>query len=130
MPTYNDIYSKLISHPKWVLFVIFALAVLLGSKIPEIQLDASGDSLVLEGDKSLEVYRRVYKEYGATDFLFVTYKPNDDLYSRTTMENVASLKKDLEKLQTKDRIFSSKLKESKRRELYAGWQLAVKKAKS
>ena len=99
MSAHNDFYSRLMQYPWLVLGFLFGLAVLFAFGIPRVQLDASGDSLVLEGDRSLEVYRRVYKEYGATDFLFATYRPKGDLYSKETMDNVAALKDSLKKIE-------------------------------
>ncbi len=95
---YNDFYARLMRHPFLILVFLLITAIVFGSKIPQLQLDASGDSLVLEGDKSLETYRKVYKEYGATEFLVVTYQPKEDLFSASTIQHVAALKADLQKL--------------------------------
>lgn len=98
MNQFNQWYARLMSSPRSLLFLVFLLAVFLGLKLPKLQLDASGDSLVLEGDRSLEVYRKVYRDYGAMDFLVITYRPMGDLFAQGTIDQVASLKKELEVL--------------------------------
>jgi hypothetical protein len=86
-------------RPRWVIAVFILLGIFLGMQTPNLQLDASGDTLVLEGDASLDIYRQINKRYESTDFLFVTYQPRADLFSHETIKNVAELKSQLEKLQ-------------------------------
>lgn len=88
-------YTALFRYPLLLLSVLFALAIYLGSFIPNLQIDASSDTLVLEGDKSVEAYRKVYKEYGAGSFLFVTLRADSDVFSDKVQHTVARLKQDL-----------------------------------
>lgn len=94
----SDLYARLMRHPLWVLGFLLALAGYLASHIPELQIDASSDSLVLEGDKSLEVFREVNREYGTSDFLFVTYRAAQDIFAEKTRADVAQLQRQLEQL--------------------------------
>jgi len=41
------------------------------AQIPDFQLDASSDSLVLEGDDNLRYYQSIKKDYGSDDFLVI-----------------------------------------------------------
>ena len=63
---------------RWPLAILLAAAVLGVSAYfaGSFKLDASSDSLVLEGDKDLAFYREVRAEYGSDDFLVVTYSLN------------------------------------------------------
>ncbi|MEH6910965.1 MAG: MMPL family transporter [Oceanicoccus sp.] len=67
----------------------------LATNIPNFKLDASADSLVLEGDESLKYYREISKNYLAEDFLLVTYQPQDDLLSDQVLETIDALRSEL-----------------------------------
>jgi len=85
-------------RPLLLLSVLIGLAIYLGSHIPQLKIDASSDTLVLEGDQALEVYRKVYQEYGTSSFLFVTFRPAEDIFSAKVIKQVQQLKHDLEVL--------------------------------
>jgi predicted RND superfamily exporter protein len=90
---------------RWVLqrplAVGLAMLVLLGLAIWQTQhfrLDASADSLILEGDEDLAYYREISKTYGADEFLVVTYTPKGDLFSDDSLQNLKRLRDELEAL--------------------------------
>lgn len=88
-------YQALMRYPLIVLFALLSLALFLASYIPQLQIDASSDTLVLEGDKSVATYREVYKEYGGSSFLVVTYRSEEGVFSAKSLEKIAQLKEDL-----------------------------------
>ncbi len=93
------LYDALIlQRPLLVLFVVFALVLLLAMHIPKFKLDASADSLVLEGDKSLELYREVKKRYYSPEFLLVTYTPKAALLSDEVLKSLAQMRDELSRL--------------------------------
>lgn len=93
---FAHLYEKVMRFPLAVLLTIAAFTFYLMTYIPNLVIDASGDSLVLEGDESLAIYREITKTYGTSDFLFIAYSPkNIDLYSSDNKNNVAALKKSL-----------------------------------
>ncbi|NRB37563.1 MAG: RND family transporter [Pseudomonadales bacterium] len=94
------------SYPKFLLLMIFIIVAVLSIKIPQLQIDASSDSLVLQGDKSLEVYRQVSKRYGSSDFVLVTYSPHQDLYAEKTLANIAVLQAELEQVDGVESVVS------------------------
>lgn len=98
MTTFSHTYMRFMEYPRAIIAVLVVVAIFLASFIPGIQLDASGDSLVLEGDESLEIYRQMNREYDSTDFLIVTYQPEADLFSAETRASIARLKAELEAL--------------------------------
>lgn len=61
-------------------------------------LDASADSLTLEGDADLDYYRQVRARYGTDDYLIVTYSPRDELFSDAVLEDLAELRDNLSAL--------------------------------
>ena len=60
--------------------------------VPEFELDASADSLVLENDSSLKFYRGIRERYGSDDFLIVTYSPQQDLFSAEVLADITTLR--------------------------------------
>jgi len=92
-----DYYLKLVlSRPLTVIISIAVLVVYLGSHITSFRMDASADSLVVEGDPDLEFSRQVNERYGTGDFVFVTYRPDEKLFSDPSLQALKSLKNDLE----------------------------------
>ena len=96
----NKIYENIvIKHP---IFIIFFLILVLGFfslHIKNFELDASADSLILEDDEDLKIFRKIISRYDTKDFVIITYKPNEDLFSLNSFENIKSLKSKLENLE-------------------------------
>ncbi len=65
-------------------------------QIPNFQLDASSDSLVLESDKSLQYYNNIKKNYGSDDYLVISYQVEKDLLAPEQLEHLARFRKDLQ----------------------------------
>ena len=68
-------------RPKTILFL---LALLLGAALlqfPKIKLDASADSLLLQGDPDLEYFREVSQRYSTEEFIVITWRPVAPLLS-------------------------------------------------
>lgn len=85
--------SILLKRPRLSALFLGVIFLLLASGMPRLKLDASSDSLVLEGDKSLAIYRQVIKQYGGGEFLFVAYRPKQEkLLSAPTFERLQILK--------------------------------------
>jgi predicted RND superfamily exporter protein len=69
------------------------------AQIPNFQLDASSDSLVLESDKSLQYYNSIKKNYGSDDFLVISYQVEDNLLAVEQLNHLARFRKDLQAIQ-------------------------------
>jgi len=73
-------YDRMVlKQPLATLIVLTAAIVYFLLYIPDFELDASADSLVLENDSSLKYYRSIREQYGSDDFLIVTYSPRGEL---------------------------------------------------
>ena len=96
----SKIYENIIiKHP---IFIIFFLILVLGFfslHIKNFELDASADSLILEDDEDLKIFRKIISRYDTKDFVIITYKPNENLFSLNSFENIKSLKSKLENLE-------------------------------
>jgi hypothetical protein len=59
------------------------------------RLDASADSLVVEGDADLEFSRVIDARYGTGDFVFVVYTPQRSLFSTEVLDDLRILQAEL-----------------------------------
>ncbi|MGV3591618.1 MAG: efflux RND transporter permease subunit, partial [Gammaproteobacteria bacterium] len=91
----NAYVALVVKHPKWVLAALVALVLGLGWGVQDFRLDASADSLVVEGDADLEFSREINARYGAGDFVFVAYTPEQELFSSDTLADLRALRDEL-----------------------------------
>ena len=77
--------------PKLVLFIIFFLLILIGAGASNFDLDASSETLLLENDPDLKLYRDSAKTYGSTDFLVVTVTPDEPIFKKSSIETFKKL---------------------------------------
>ena len=96
---FADIYqSKVLKKPRtiFLLLVLVLLSFTYYSK--DFRLDASSDTLLIEGDPDLEYLREITERYGAKDFLVLTFTPNEPITSESTINNILSLKYKIQSL--------------------------------
>jgi predicted RND superfamily exporter protein len=79
--------------------IIFLLVAFFGYHGPDLKLDASAESIVLENDPDLRYFRSIRDLYGSSDFLVVTYTPSGDLLSPKSLSDLKALRDDLQQLQ-------------------------------
>lgn len=96
----------ILGNPWLVISVIAVLAVFFSYQAQNYQVDASADSLVLEGDEDLEFYREILKRYGTQESLVVAYQPKTALLSDEALGALEALVADLENIQGVDSITS------------------------
>ena len=85
-------FSSLITEsPKLVLFIVFSLLILIGAGASNFDLDASSETLLLENDPDLKLYRDSAKTYGSTDFLVVTVTPDEPIFKKSSIETFKKL---------------------------------------
>ena len=92
---YNNIILK---KPKFVFLSLILLLVFFGYSSKDFRLDASSDTLLIEGDPDLEYLREINDRYGAKEFLVLTYAPKQPITSQTTINNLLSLKYKIQSL--------------------------------
>ena len=92
-------YDWLILRRPWLSLLLVALLVGgFATQLDKIELDASADSLMLQGDPSLEFYRKVASEYSSEDFLLITWQPHSPLLAKQSLEPLRRLADDLRAL--------------------------------
>lgn len=103
----TDIYNRsILAWPGVVLTAIILLCLTSAYHAREFRLDASADSLLLEGDEGLRVFREASERFGTRDFLFVTFTPSDNLFSNESIQRINSLKQDLSALPLVESVVS------------------------
>lgn len=94
----NAYVALVLKHPKWVLAALVALILGLGWGVQDFRLDASADSLVVEGDADLEFSREINARYGSGDFVFIAYTPEGELFTSETLADLRALRDELQAL--------------------------------
>tara|TARA_B100000900_G_scaffold357341_1_gene327586 strand:- start:10290 stop:12803 length:2514 start_codon:yes stop_codon:yes gene_type:complete len=75
---------------------MIGLAGLAVSQLDKVRLDASSDSLLLEGDPDLAFFREATSRYESYEFLILTWEPATPLLSDESLQGLAGLVDDLE----------------------------------
>ena len=90
--------NGVLKNPKLV-FILLVIALLsFGYYSKDFRLDASSETLLIEGDKDLAYLKGVNKRYGSKDFLILTYTPNEGMVSDNSINNLLSLKYKIQSL--------------------------------
>ena len=107
LPKFIAVYNRLVlRQPVATLIALTIVIVYFLLYVPEFELDASADSLVLENDSSLKYYRSIRQQYGSDDFLIVTYSPQQDLFSGDVLADIKLLREQLNQLEQVDSVIS------------------------
>ena len=95
-----------IKNPLIILSAVVLVILIATQGISNFKLDASSDALVLEGDESLKTYRENEKEFGDSSFLIVTFKPESELFSYQSLNQLSQIEESLSKLDGVDSVLS------------------------
>ena len=105
--SFKSLYNFLVlRQPLATLIALTLVVVYFLLYIPQFELDASADSLVLENDSSLKYYRAIRERYGSDDFLIVTYSPEKELFSSDVLADIKRLREELTQLEQVDSVIS------------------------
>ena len=95
----SKFYEKFIlSKPKIILTLLVITAVLFGYKSKDFRLDASSETLLIEGDPDLKYLQEINQKFGAKEFLVLTLTPKEKITSENTINNILSLKYKIQSL--------------------------------
>ena len=96
----NKVYQNLvIRYPIGIIIFLVLILGFFSIHAKNFELDASTDSLILENDKDLKIFRQITNRYDTKDFVIITYKPNENLFSENSFKNIKNLKTSLENLE-------------------------------
>ena len=103
----KNIYRGVVlDHPVFTILLLLVVFAFFVSHVEDFKLDASADALLLENDKDLKIFRELTDRYATKDFLFVTFTPDQDLFSDSSLHIVASLRDELIQLELTDSVIT------------------------
>ncbi len=95
----SKIYQNFIlSKPKIILSLLILAAIFFGYQSKDFRLDASSETLLIEGDPDLKYLNEINEKFGAKEFLILTLTPKEKINSESTINNILSLKYKIQSL--------------------------------
>ena len=96
---FAQLYQNLILKNPKAVFVLLIITILsFGYFSKDFRLDASSETLLIEGDPDLAYLQEVTERYGSKDFLVLTYTPNEGMVTDNSINNLLSLKYKIQSL--------------------------------
>ena len=87
-----------LKNPKSIFAILLITLLSFGYFSKDFRLDASSETLLIEGDPDLKYLQELSKRYGSKEFLILTYTPNEAMVSNTSINNLLSLKYKIQSL--------------------------------
>ncbi|MBD1166970.1 RND family transporter [Pelagibacterales bacterium SAG-MED09] len=95
----SSLYENAILKKSKSIFVILLIILIsFGYYSKDFRLDASSETLLIEGDPDLEYLKEITNRYGSKEFLVLTYTPNEGMVTNTSINNLLSLKYKIQSL--------------------------------
>ena len=91
-------HNTILIKPRSIIVLLFLILLSFGYFSKDFRLDASSDTLLIKGDPDLEYLNMINKRYGSKEFLILTYSPNEEMISESTINNLLSLKYKIQSL--------------------------------
>jgi len=96
---FSHFYQKnIIKNPNIVLLFLVISLLSFGFFSKDFRLDASSETLLIDGDPDLKYLKEVTKRYNSKEFLVLTFSPNEDVISDNSINNLLSLKYKIQSL--------------------------------
>ncbi len=96
---FAQIYQNVIlKNPKSIFIILLIALLIFGYFSKDFRLDASSETLLIEGDPDLKYLQEISKRYGSKDFLILTYTPEEAMISDSSINNLLSLKYKIQSL--------------------------------
>ena len=94
-----QLYQNIIlKNPKSIFIVLIISLLSFGYYSKDFRLDASSETLLIEGDPDLKYLKEISKRYGSKEFLILTYTPNEGMITDASINNLLSLKYKIQSL--------------------------------
>ena len=87
----KKIFRLIVAFPKITLALFTALALFFGYYSTKLEIDASSQTLLLDNDKDLQIWREVSKHYETPNFLVLAYTPAGDLLAPETIRKIEQM---------------------------------------
>ena len=96
---FAHLYQNFILKKPKAVFALLLIAILsFGYYSKDFRLDASSETLLIEGDPDLAYLKEITERYGSKDFLILTYTPNEGMVTDSSINNLLSLKYKIQSL--------------------------------
>jgi len=94
-PFYHNIVLK---NPKSIFIILIIALLSFGYFSKDFRLDASSETLLIDGDPDLKYLNEISDRYGSKEFLILTYTPKDGMVTSSSINNLLSLKYKIQSL--------------------------------
>ena len=94
----------ILKNPKSIFALLIIALISFGYHSKNFRLDASSDTLLIDGDPDLKYLQEVNERYGSKEFLILTYTPNEGMITDTSINNLLSLKYKIQSLEWVDSV--------------------------
>ena len=92
---YQNIVLK---KPSLILVSLLICLCFFGYNSKNFRLDASSETLLIEGDPDLKYLNEINDRYGAKEFLVLTYTPKNSMIDENSIKSLIKLKKEIQQL--------------------------------
>ena len=92
---YQNIILK---NPKFIFVFLIITLFSFGYFSKDFRLDASSETLLIDGDPDLAYLKEITDRYGSKEFLVLTYTPNEGMNTDASINNLLSLKYKIQSL--------------------------------
>ena len=100
-------YIRLLNRPGWLLVGLTGALLLAAGYASKFSFDASADTLVVQNDPDLALYREISEVFGGDDFLLVTFTPHEgQLLSAANVQVLVELQRRLGAVEGVTSVFS------------------------
>ena len=90
--------NYLLGYPKLILFLFLLLLALISTNIPNFKLDASADSLILDDDKDLKLFRETTEKYETSEFLVLTLTDTKkEIFDKQNLDLINKISEEIKK---------------------------------
>ena len=102
----SKLFSILVTNSRLFIYLLVGICIFSAFGVPKFQLDASSDTLLLDNDPDLKVYRENSRKYGSSDFLVVSFTPNKNIFSKDTIKVLTSFVNELNEIDGINNVLS------------------------
>ena len=96
---FSNFYQSLVlKNPRIVFLILILITSFFLINTKDFRLDASSETLLIEGDPDLEYLNEINQRYKSKDFLVLTFTPKEALTSESSINNILSLKYKIQSL--------------------------------
>jgi len=90
--------NTVLKNPKSIFVLLLITLLSFGYFSKDFRLDASSDTLLIEGDPDLKYLKEINERYSSKEFLVLTYTPYEGMVTESSINNLLSLKYKIQSL--------------------------------